>query len=102
MGVDFEARKKKLAKDLLYLFNKLNVWQLNMAELIGCYDDCFYTPLEAQMYGCSNMAELMRCKFINQILEVKFVSSQFWDVCKLFLLYRLIQTVYVCSPMVED
>lgn len=68
--VDLEARKKKLSKDFIYLFNKLSVWQLSMIELADQYEDCFYNPLGLHLYGCSSVAELMKCKYINQVLEV--------------------------------
>ena len=70
VAVDLEARKKKLSKDFIYLFNKLSVWQLSTIELADQYEDCFYNPLELHLYGCGSIAELMKCKYINQVLEV--------------------------------
>lgn len=74
VAVDLEARKKKLSKDFLYLFNELNAWQLDMTEMGDCYEECFYSPLEPHLYGCGSIAELVRCKFLNQILEVRSLS----------------------------
>lgn len=70
VAVDLESRKKKLSKDLLYLFNKLSVWQMDMNELADRYEECFHSPLEPHLYGCSSVTELMKCKYINQVLEV--------------------------------
>ena len=86
MAVDMEARKKKLSKDFLYLFNKLNAWQLNMTEMTDYYEECFYSPLEPHLYGCNNMVELMKCKYINQILEVNLSAPIFSRVsCFLYI-----------------
>lgn len=71
VAVDVEARKKKLSKDFLYLFNKLNAWQLDMTEVGDCYEECFYGPLEPHLYSCKSIAELVKCKYLNQILEVR-------------------------------
>ena len=71
LSVDIEARKKKLSKDFLYLFNKLSVWKLNVNEVGDQYEGCFYTALEPHLYGCSSVAELVKCKYINQSFEVR-------------------------------
>jgi len=70
VAVDIEARKKKLSKDFLYLFNERNTWQLSLLELADWYEQCFQQPLEPKLYGCSSIPELVKCKHINQILEV--------------------------------